>query len=47
MPSTLSGMALATGGREATFSRQKPAASAAPFTTFGSKVDGIGLTPSG
>ena len=29
--------------REATFSRQKPAASAVPLTTFGSKVDGIGL----
>ena len=29
--------------RERTFSRQKPAASAEPLTTFESKVDGIGL----
>ncbi len=31
--------------REGTFSRQKPAASAEPLTTFGSKVDGIGHPP--
>ena len=32
--------------REGTFSRQQPAASAAPLTTFGSKVSGIGRQPS-
>jgi len=33
--------------RKVTFPAKKPAASAVPLTTFGSKVDGIGLTPAG